>query len=429
MVGKTRNASAKPLVDQGQAAPPAKRRGRPSKHGLKREALLEGAAATFNARGIAATSLAEIAERLGLSRASVYYYVNDRAELVFQCYLRACELTAEELAAASEAPSGFERVTAYVARALTPDRPPTAVLSEINYLEPIHAAVVRVANDRNVATLIGFIQAGVADGSVRPCDCEVAAQSIIGMLTWAQFSPQWVHGPRGRRLAAMLDLLTHGLSADPEAKFRCAIDVDAFQPGPFNAFDRREASEMKVDQLLIAASRLFNRDGVEATSLDQITASLGATKGVLYHYLRDKADLVARCYERAFDLYERFAHAARSQGCNGLERAMIGTHLNVQAQAGSLSPMTPQPGFEALPEARRAPLVARANRLNLMFSRMLRDGVADGSCRPCDTRIVAQIPAGAFTWLPKWLSPEDRRTPRQLADEISDLLFRGLRAR
>jgi len=418
----------------GSEAPPAKPRGRPSKRGLKREALLEGAAAIFNARGIAAASLADIAEQLGLSRASVYYYVNDRAELVFQCYLRACELMAEDLATAGEAPSGLERTLAFVRLALTADRAPTAVLSEINYLEPAHAAVVRTANDRNIATLIGFIEAGVADGGIRSCDTEVAAQSIIGIIAWGRLSPQWVQGPRGRSFGAryaktVVELLTDGTTADPKARFECPIDADIFLPGRFNAFDRREAAERKVDQLLTAASRLFNRDGIEATSLDQITASLGATKGVLYHYLRDKADLVGRCYERGFDLYERFAEMSKSSGANGLERAMIGTHLNTQAQAGALSPLMPQPGLESLPDPRRAALVARAKALTELFSRLLRQGVADGSCRPCDTTMVALTGAGAFGWLPKWLPPDDPRGPRQLADEISNLYFRGLRAR
>jgi len=430
---QTRIAGALPPGDEIAAAPPPRPRGRPSKHGLKREALLEGAAATFNERGIAATSLADIAERLGLSRASVYYYVNDRAELVFQCYLRACELMAEDLASAGDAAAGLDRILAFVTRALAPDRPPTAVLSEINYLEPAHAAVVRVANDRNIATLIGFIEAGIAEGSVRSCDTEVAAQSIIGMLAWARLSPQWVNGPRGRTFRArlskvMVDLLTNGLTTDPEDRFVCPIDADIFLPARFNAFDRREALERKVDQLLTAASRLFNRNGIEATSMDEITASLGATKGVLYHYLRDKADLVGRCYERGFDLFERFAQTAKAHGGSGLERALIGTHLNTQAQAGALSPLMPQPGLEALPDLRRAALVVRANGLNKLFGRLLRQGVADGSCRPCDTIMVALIAAGSFGWLPKWLPPDDRRGPRRLADEICDLYFKGLRA-
>jgi AcrR family transcriptional regulator len=435
--GWKRVAGSKPSAAAGQEAPPSpapRRRGRPSKHGLKRQALLEGAATTFNARGIAGTSLADIAEQLGLSRATVYYYVNDRAELVFQCYLRACEVMAEDLAAAGESASGFERLIDFVTRALDPDRPPSAVLSEINYLEPAHASVVRVAHARNVAALVGFIEAGVADGSVRACDAEVAAQSIVGMLAWAHLSPYWVRGPRGkslrvRFLAVTVDLLTDGVAREPKGAYHSELGMEPFLPGPINAFDRREASEMKVEQLLTAASRLFNRDGIESTSLDAITASLGATKGVLYHYLRDKTDLVARCYERAFDLYERFAATAKAEGRSGLEQAMLGTHLNVQAQACGLSPLMPQPGFEALPEDRRVPLVARATRLNLHFNRLLREGVAEGSCRDCDTRIVAQLPAGTFGWLPKWLPPDDPRTPQRLADEISDLVYRGLKAR
>jgi AcrR family transcriptional regulator len=430
-----RVAAAKPsaIGASGAAEPPPLRRGRPPKRGLKREALLEEAAATFNARGIAATSLAEIAERLGLSRATIYYYVNDRAELVFQCYQRACELTAEDLAAASEAETGFARTLAFITRALTPDRAPTAMLSEINYLSPAHAQIVRTANDRNVAALIGFVEAGVADGSIRACDAEVAAQTVIGMLAWGRLSPQWVRNGgrafRARFLTAVIDLLSDGLTTNPSGRFDGPIDADQFLPGRFNAFDRREASEMKVEQLLAAASRLFNRDGIEATSMDEITASLGATKGVLYHYLRDKTDLVARCYERGFDLYERFAETARTHGGDGLERALIGTHINVQAQAGPLTPLMPQAGLEALPDPPRKALVARARRLNSLFANLLRQAMADGSCRTCDTAMIALIGAGGFAWLPKWLPPDDPRGPKRLADEVSDIFFRGLKAR
>jgi AcrR family transcriptional regulator len=416
-----------------ETAEPPRRRGRPSQRGVRREALLEGAAAVFNARGIAATSLAEIAEALGLARATVYHYVDDRAELVFQCYQRACDLTAEDLAAAAEAETGLGRVLAFVARALAPDRPPTAVLSEINYLPAHHAEAVRAAHARNVAALIELIEAGAADGTVRSCDTEVAAQTIVGILAWAQLSPDWVSERRSRafrtRLSdAMIDLLSHGHATDRRRRFICPIDADTFRPGPFNAFDRREASEMKVEQLLAAASRAFNRDGIEAVSLDEITASLGATKGALYHYLRDKADLVTRCYERGFDLFDRFAEAAQNHDGCGLERALIGTHVNVQAQAGGLAPLMPQPGLASLPELRRAALIARARRLNRLFDRLTRGGIADGSCRPVDAAMTSLMGAGAFGWLPKWLPPDDPRSPRQLADEISDFHRLGLGA-
>jgi len=404
---------------------PTKARGRPSKRHLKREALLEAATALFNARGIAGTSLTDVAEKLGLARASVYYYVNDRAELVFQCYLRACERMAEDLAASSSAPTGFERVVAFIGESL-------AVLSDIGYLDGPNAQVVKIANDRNVATLTGFMEQGILDASVRRCDCEVAAQSIIGMIAWAQLTPQWMSGRhgsafRGRVLSAVVALITQGLGR-VRAPFHCLINADTFLPGRINAFDRRESAELKIEQLLVTASRLFNQNGIEATSLEQVTAALGATTGVFYHYLRDKSDLVARCYERGFDLFERIAQTAKLQGATGLERVLLVAHINAQGQAGALSPLMPQPGLDALPDASRGALAARSNRLNKLIRGFLRQGVADGSCNPSDTALASHMSAGAFGWLPKWLPEDDARSPRYLADEICALFMLGLRA-
>ena len=63
-------------------------------------------------------------------------------------------------------------------------------------------------------------------------------------------------------------------------------------------------------QLMGAASRLFNRRGLDGASLDDISASVGATKGAVYHYFDDKTDLITRCYERAFELYGLFMETA-----------------------------------------------------------------------------------------------------------------------
>ncbi len=404
-----------------------------AKRNLKREALLAHATRLFNLRGIAATSLSDIAEELGLTRASLYYYVDDRDELVFQCYQRACDQTAEDLALAStDAGDGFGKVLAFVARATDPARPATAVLSEVPFLGEPHRAAIETASRRNAARLQDLIEEGVADGSLRPCDGRTVAQVIIGILSWVQLSPHWVGGADGRgfrrRVKADLNLLlTRGTSARGVCP-PCPVDAETFLPGRFNAFDRAEAAEMKSIQLVAAASLLFNRQGIEATSLDDISAALGATKGVVYHYMQDKTDLVLRCYERAFDLFEGFVASAQTHGTDGLSRTLIGVHLNSQAQAGQLSPMMPQAGMEALPSQTRLALTRRARSLRVRFVGWLRQGMSDGSCNPCDVVIRSQIGAGAFGWLPKWITPDDAARPRQLADEITRFFALGLKA-
>lgn len=405
-----------------------------AKRNLKREALLANATRLFNLRGIAATSLSDIAENLGLTRASLYYYVDDRDELVFQCYQRACDQTAEDLALAStDARDGFGKVLAYVARATDPARPATAVLSELPFLKEPHRLAIEAASSRNAARLRDLIEEGIADGSLRPCDARTVAQVIIGILSWVQLSPHWVGGTDGRGFrrrvkADLIDLLTRGASVQGVCP-PCPIDAETFLPGRFNAFDRAEAAEMKSAQLVATASQLFNRQGIEATSLDDISAALGATKGVVYHYMQDKTDLVLRCYERAFDLFEGFVASAQTFGTDGLSRSLIGVHLNCQAQIGPLSPMMPQAGMEALPTQTRLALTRRARALRVRFASWFRQGQADGSCHPCDVVIRAQVGAGAFGWLPKWITPEDAARPRQLADEITRFFALGLKAR
>lgn len=427
------SAAADQAVAAGpSAAPPSSKVS--DKRRLKREALLSRATEIFNLRGIAGATIADIAAELGLTRAALYYYVDDRDDLVFQCYLRACEQTAEDLAIAAQAgDTGLAHVLAFVAQAAAPERPVAAVLTEISCLAPAHRQVVDTANRRNAAHLQGLVAAGIADGSIRSCDAEVAAQAILGMLAWAQLSPSWLGDAGGRRFRARVratleGLVTHGAGAPGRPPPHCALDAASFLPGSINAFDRAQAAEQKTAQLVMTASRLFNRDGIEATSLDDISAALGATKGVVYHYMQDKTDLVVRCYERAFDLFETFARITAEQGRDGLERAMIGSHLNSQAQVGLLSPLMPQPGLDALPSPHRESLTRRARGLRASFSGFLKAGVADGSTRPCDVIVLAEVAAGAFGWLPKWIGPQTAADPRRIADEIIALLTLGLGA-
>ena len=409
------------------------RRGRPPKRGQRLALLLDRAAELFNLRGISATSVADLADTLQISRASLYYYVEDREDLVFQCYMRACELTAQDLATAAEAPSGLERTLAFVRIALAPERPTVAVLSEIDVLNGERARFVKHADEANVERLMSFITAGAADGSMRGCDAEVIAQAIIGMLAWAQLLPQWSSGGhmealRTRTSQAVTSLLTTGIATERGPRFECRVDVEQLQRTLVNAFDRRESFSIKIDQVLAAASRQFNRNGIEATSIDAIAGALGVSKGVLYHYVADKSDLVARCYERAFDFYDQFMEVCSREGRNGLERALINAHLNIQAHVTSLSPLMPQPGFGAGPDARRMALLERGRRENRAAADLLREGAADGSVVACDAAMVAHMTAGAFGWIPKWLKPDNGRSAFEIADEICTAIRNGLQA-
>lgn len=402
----------------------------------RRDQLLDEAARQLNARGISGTSLADIASALGLTRAALYYYADDRQDLVFQCYRRACEALGRDLAAAALVQDGaLDRIAAFITRSLAPDRTEEAVLSEVAYLDDEQRATIEALAAGVLAQLVDLIEAGQRDGEIRACDSAVVAQALIGIVSWVPLAPRWSGDDpavmRPRICTAAIDLVRDGIAAAPDrASPLPRIDAAVLRGERGNPFRREDAAAMKREELLRIASRLFNQKGIDATSLDEIGAALGATKGVVYHYLTDKPDLVAQCYRRAFALGGRVVDAIDSFEGDCFERAVAGFRLLVEMNArAEFSPLVPLAGIEALEPDARTEIVALARRSEEIFPAYVAAGIAEGTIRTIDVTGAAVALAGAFGWIPKWFDGEDEAMVDHIAGEFSALYAFGLRAR
>ena len=70
-----------PTPAAGDSASPFNRT---AQHDAKRVAILSQAAKLFNSKGSRATTLRDIAESLGLTKTSLYYYVKTKEDLIYQ---------------------------------------------------------------------------------------------------------------------------------------------------------------------------------------------------------------------------------------------------------------------------------------------------------------------------------------------------------
>jgi AcrR family transcriptional regulator len=398
------------------------------RHEERRTALLAAAAQAINSLGAGAINLNEIAARIGLSRNALYYYVADRTELVFECYRQTCEAALADLTEAEAASEDTgERLRRFIDLGLAHDRPVRAVLSDHDMLPDPQRRAILDLRARQIDRLAAIIRAGIAEQRFRPCDAELVAQALVGMLSWTQLSAAWLahrDAPANRRRAAeaMHALLLQGLAAPGS----CLPAFPTLWPRAFNAFDRQAASDAKAEQLIAAASRLFNQRGIAGVSLDEIGATVGASKGAVYHYFPDKAALVESCLERAFGLYDTYMDIAVSHNGNGLAKAMMVHHLNSQAQAGPIAPMLLHPGYDSLSVGARERFFARAQQLWRSSAAFIEAGIADGSCRSCDAMATAEIAAGAFFWLPKWRPIGDTAAGEAIANELADIVAFGI---
>ena len=75
----------------------------------------------------------------------------------------------------------------------------------------------------------------------------------------------------------------------------------------------------RAEEILVSASRLFARHSYANVTMEQVAASVRAVPGALYHYFRDKEDLIFHCYLRGLAIYRHEIEAAAEPGIDGLE--------------------------------------------------------------------------------------------------------------
>jgi len=184
----------------------------------QRHRILKAAATCFNQKGFSGTSLKDVSRHLGLTDAALYYYVKNKEELVYQCYLRAAELGREAMQRANaDGATGFDKAFLYIryhVEIMVGDAGPVAIMSEIPSLKRAHRNEILEVSRRHSADFERILESGIADGSIAPCDVRMTGNAIMGSINWI---PKWFHGsPTMARqiVEGFPAILTAGLKSD-----------------------------------------------------------------------------------------------------------------------------------------------------------------------------------------------------------------------
>jgi TetR/AcrR family transcriptional regulator len=207
----------------------------------KRQAILREAASSFNRKGYHGTSLTDIAQKLGVSKAALYTYVKSKDELLYFCHDAAMDAALESLRQARQAGgNSLEQLCATLRNYLTKIMSAEAcyvVLLEEHALEPQEVQKIVARRDDFEGELRGLVAAGIVDGSVTPCNPKLAVFAALGAINWVQ---KWyVPGGtwNGDQVAAgVVQLIERMLAAKPSA----ALNVD---PALLHAMGDVKASE------------------------------------------------------------------------------------------------------------------------------------------------------------------------------------------
>ncbi len=206
---------------------------------------------------------------------------------------------------------------------------------------------------------------------------------------------------------------------------------------------RGAADDAPVDKplaILDAAASVFMELGFAATSIDDVSAAYGATKGLVYYHFRSKSALFFAVQRRAMEL-TREAIAPPARAPDPPER-----RLHAMAHAHTLLMMRHQPYLRVAGQGLELHLSGRTSaeeRAELgvitrlrdgnerLYAQVIADGVASKAFREVDPRLAVKPLLGALNWTSRWYRPRPRETDadrERIAREVATFATHGLLA-
>lgn len=190
---------------------------------------------------------------------------------------------------------------------------------------------------------------------------------------------------------------------------------------------RDEQRRQKRQAVLSAGAKLFNDQGFERTSLDDIAVELNVTKRTIYYYVQSKEEILFECLKLGMEFIEQVTEELNKSGLPPLERLdeMVRRYGSwVATDIGACLALT---NVSSLSEDRATELRESKRELNNKMRAMIEDGIADGSVNPCDPFIVTAAIYGALNWIPKWNRRDRQLSHEEISVAFLQLFMNGLR--
>lgn len=180
--------------------------------------------------------------------------------------------------------------------------------------------------------------------------------------------------------------------------------------------------------ILARAAQLFAKAGYPGTSMNEVAEACGMSKASLYHYFRDKDDLLSSIADGHVARLEALVDQVLAEHAPGEARARALIERFVEEYADAQNAhrvLTDDVRF--LPEATREAILARERRVVDGFAQTigeLRPMLAEGGL----SKPLAMLLFGMINWMFTWLRPTGALTHADMAPIVADLFFGGVAA-
>lgn len=183
------------------------------------------------------------------------------------------------------------------------------------------------------------------------------------------------------------------------------------------------------ERLLRAATRLFAERGFESTSVQEVVAAAGVTKGAMYHYFGSKDDLLHEVYARVLRMQTDHLVEISSREAPVAERVHAAAFDVIVTSVANMddTKIFFRSMHQLAPEKQRS-VRAERRKYHEIFRAMVEQGQSEGVFRsdvPAD--LVVDYFFGSVHHLGTWYRRDGELTGKDVGRHFADLLIAGLR--
>lgn len=182
-------------------------------------------------------------------------------------------------------------------------------------------------------------------------------------------------------------------------------------------------------RVLRASVEIFSRRGYRATSMNEIAAGVGLSKPTLYHYFRNKEELLVLIYLEVLDESLRMARetVAAASTPLGAVRDLIISRVVYTCENQDLLKICFEEEDELRPDLAESLLERRRAFEDVFTLAVLAHLAEHPQVRlAMTTKTYVNMCLGAVNWTYKWYSDTGTRKPVELGRDIADALLKVL---
>lgn len=189
------------------------------------------------------------------------------------------------------------------------------------------------------------------------------------------------------------------------------------------------ANLSRKEQVIRSAAELFKEKGYAASSMRDLAQKLGIEAASLYSHIKSKEEILQTlCFDMAADFRESLDKVEK-QTVTASEKLSLGIigHVNVMARDLTASAVFMNEHRHLSNPYLRDFLLLRINYIN-RFKAIIEEGVAKGEFKKnIDTKLAVMTLFSSLNWMPMWYSPDGSIEPKELGQQLANMLVNGLK--